>query len=232
MNQTQPSKKDKPNHISYEKMHRSLLAKIDDYNNGKEVGEAINSNEQATLFFIYDTFVRLYKEKSQDTKLITWTNGKKYAVLTTNNQSIATQRNVKSEKTIRNHIKKLIEAGFMFKPKADPYKKWFNFSIFLDSKHLITYEGHTIAEATTLLPKTDKFTRLVSDFCSIAGITQEQKEHLKKFSLQTYTHGTNTLTIRCPQKSFEGIKNSPESTIYDRLIKTYFGENVSVQHVF
>ncbi|WP_338765771.1 hypothetical protein WAF17_02370 [Bernardetia sp. ABR2-2B] len=235
MNQAQaPPVKAKPNHIAYEKMHRSLLSDLDDYNDGKEVGEAINSNEQATLFFIYDTFVRLYKDKSKDTKLITWTNGKQYACLVTNNQSLATQRGVKSEKTMRNHIKKLIKAGFMFKPKKgeDPYRKWFNFSIFLNPKHLITYAGYTIAEAKTKLPQMQKFYRLKEDFCSIEGIPEEQKQNIRKFSLQSFTHGTNSLVIECSKQAFEGIKNTPESKIYTTLIENFFGKNVSVQHVF
>ncbi|WP_338792286.1 hypothetical protein [Bernardetia sp. MNP-M8] len=234
MNQTQPVI-NKPTPIGYEKMHRSLLNKLDDYNEGKEVGESINSNEQATLLFIYDTFVRLRKDKSPDTKIITWTNGKKYAVLVTNNQSIATQRGTKSEKTIRNHIKKLCKAGFMFKPKKeqDVYRKWFNFSIFLDIEHLKTYEGITIVEATTkIIPQAQKFHTLLKDIMSIEGVSQEHKELLKKFSFESYLHATNRLTIKCPKDAFEGIRNSPVCTIYNRLLSSYFGERVSVQHVF
>lgn len=232
--QTVPKQKTKPNHIAYEKMHRSLLYDLEDYNEDKEVGEAINSNEQATLLFIYDTFVRLYKEKSKDTKLITWTNGKQYANIVTNNQSLATQRGIKSEKTIRNHIKKLEKAGFLFKPKKgqDPYRKWFNFSIFLNPKHLITYAGYTIAEAKTKLPQMQKFYRLKEDFCSIKGVSDAQKQNIRNFSLQSYSHGTNSLIIECSQKAHEGIKDTPEATIYNQLIKSFFGANVSVQHVF
>ncbi|WP_338769859.1 hypothetical protein WAF17_10710 [Bernardetia sp. ABR2-2B] len=234
MNQVQPKGKEKPNHIAYEKMHRSLLAKIDDYNDGKEVGEAINSNEQATLLFIYDTFVRLYKEKSKDTKLITWTNGKQYACLVTNNQSLATQRGVRSEKTIRNHVKKLSKAGFLFKPKkgTDPYSKWFNFSIFLDPSHLITYAGYTIAEAKRILPEAQKFYRLKEDFCSIAGISEVQKQHFRNFSLQSFSKENNTLIVKCSQQACEAIRNAPEGKIYRQLAQNFYGKNVSVQHVF
>ena len=237
MNQTQSlaTNKGKPTPIGYEKMHRSLLNKLEDYNENKEVGESINSNEQATLLFIYDTFIRLRKDNSPDTKIITWTNGKKYAVLVTNNQAIATQRGTKSEKTIRNHIKKLCKAGFMFKPKKeqDVYRKWYNFSIFLDIEHLKTYEGITIVEATTkLLPQAQKYQTLKNDLMSIEGVTQEHKELLQKFSFDSYLHGTNKLTIKCPKDAFDSIKNSPICTIYTRLLSSYFGEKVSVQHVF
>lgn len=237
MNQIQSTATNKgnPTPIGYEKMHRSLLNKLEDYNEDKGVGESINSNEQATLFFIYDTFVRLRKVKSPDTKIITWTNGKKYAVLITNNQSLATQRGTKSEKTIRNHIKKLCKAGFMFKPKkeADVYRKWFNFSIFLDIEHLKTYEGITIVEATTkLLPQAQKYQTLLKDLMNIEGVAQEYKELLKKLSFDSYSYGTNTLTIKCTKDAFEGIRNSPILVIYNQLLSSYFGEKVSVQHLF
>ena len=67
---------------------------------------------------------------------------------------------------------------------------------------------------------------------SIEGVTQEHKELLQKFSFDSYLHGTNKLTIKCPKDAFDSIKNSPICTIYTRLLTSYFGEKVSVQHVF
>jgi hypothetical protein len=123
----------------------------------------------------------------------------------------------------------------MFKPKkeADVYRKWFNFSIFLDTEHLKTYEGMTIVEATTkLLPQAQKYQTLKNDLMNIEGVAQEHKELLKKFTFDSYLHGTNTLTIKCSREAFEGVINSPIRAIYNQLLSSYFGEKVSVQHVF